>query len=137
LRRLSLVVSVLLCAGCLHQQNRSLGWYAAAVDLSDADGNVEAATVTGRAGSIVLWSWDCWMDYPARAKRLILKPGPVTLRVACEVAGVTDSLFVASLTFDAAPGGTYDAGSSLSRCIVVRDVVSGNVVAGSACRAQR
>ena len=129
-----MLILMLLCGGCVYQQNRSLGWYADEVDLAHQGEVGQPATVTGQAGSILLWSWDCWFDYPARAKRLVLNPGLVSIRVSCEVDGVTDSLFSASLSFEAEPGGVYTAGSALSSCLSVRDVARDRlVVRAAAC----
>jgi len=130
-RLLLLAAALCLQSACVHQQNRSLGWYAEEADLSDPQDGDTVASVSGRSGSLVLWSWDCWMIYPARAHRLIVSPGPLTVRVTCEVDGVTEALFAATLTFEAEPGAHYDAGSALSRCLVVRNVQSGVTVARS------
>lgn len=113
---------LVLGAGCVHQQNRALGWYAEEADVSQPHDGDRAASVAGRRGSLLLWSWDCWMTYPVRASRLIVSPGPVTIRVVCEVDGVTEALFSETLAFEAEPGGRYDAGSALSGCLVVRDL---------------
>ena len=132
-RRLLLlaVLGAGFCAGCVHQQNRALDWYQAEVDLSDGLSPQEAAVVEGSAGFAGLWSWDCFMVYPARAKRLVVSPGPVSVRVWCEVGGLNDWLHRASFSFVAAAGHRYRATTFMSACIYLRDAGTNEVVARS------
>lgn len=120
-----------LISGCIHQQNRALDWYQDEVNLSGALPRPEAVVVEGSAGFAVLWSWDCWMDYPARAKRLVLQPGTVSVRVLCEVGGLNDWLHRATFRFDAVAGHRYRASTFMSACIHLRDQQTNRVIARS------
>jgi hypothetical protein len=129
------VLSAGLFSGCVHQQNRALDWYQEEVDLAGSRAQPETVVVEGSAGFAVLWSWDCWMDYPARAKRLRLRPGTVTVRVLCEVGGLNDWLHRATFSFNAVAGHRYRATTFMSACIHLRDLQANRVVARSkACR---
>ena len=130
----SLLLAILgagLCAGCVHQQNRAVGWYQAEIDLSGGMPPQDAGVVEGSAGFAMLWSWDCWMVYPARAKRLLLRPGTVNVRVWCEVGGLNDWLHRATFSFDAVAGHNYRATTFMSACIHLRDTTTNSIVARS------
>ncbi len=123
------ILGAVLCAGCVHQQNRALDWYQAEVDRSGDTPRRDAAVVEGSAGFAGLWSWDCFIVYPARTKRMILRPGPVSVAVWCEVEGLTDRLHRASFSFDAVAGHRYRATTFMSACIRLRDMETRTIVA--------
>ena len=125
------ILGAALCAGCVHQQNRALDWYQEEVDRSGDIPPQDAAVVEGSAGFAGLWSWDCFLVYPARAKRMILNPGPVSVAVWCEVEGLTDWLHRASFSFDAVAGHRYRATTFMSACIHLRDTTASRIIARS------
>ena len=125
------ILGAALCAGCVHQQNRALDWYQAEVDRSGDTPRQDAAVVEGSAGFAVLWSWDCWMVYPARTKRLVVSPGAVSIHVWCEVGGLNDWLHRASFSFDAVAGHSYRATTFMSACIRLRDTTTNLIIARS------
>ena len=114
--------------------NRAFDMYEDEVDLSTVEGIENAAVVRGSMGETVVWTWDCWITQPARAKRVIVDPGAVYVTVDCEYGGLSKGNYQDSFTIDAIAGHTYKATTGMSSCIKIRDLEARKVIAeGVAC----
>ena len=72
------------------------------IDLSDSE---ETATIRGETLNIVVGHVTCIVAYPARAKKLTINAGNVSIRAECHV--VLEGSDSADFNFDALPGHEY------------------------------
>jgi len=118
------------CFGCT---NRLIGVYTGVSDLSTTVAPEDVATVTANT-----WRFDCAIagPDPARsggkntkpAKKLIVDPGPVEMRVVCESpinSWHTEQVF----EFTATAGHRYRVIYGLSMCMRLQDTASDTIVA--------
>ena len=124
-RYCSLILVAVFCNGCLTSLNRAFDTYEDEVDLSTVEDVESAAVLRGSMGETLFWSWDCWIEYPARAKHVIVDPGFIDITVDCEYGGLSHGWYQTSfVNIDVIAGHTYKATTGFSSCIRLRDVES-------------
>jgi hypothetical protein len=111
--------------------NRATDQYEDTVDLTAGGQTADSATFVGSMGETILFpSWDCYFTSPARAKQLIVDPGPLSVSIRCDWTFTTSGSFAATFDIQATSGHEYraDTGNFVT-CVQLKDVTEGNMVA--------
>lgn len=126
------MVVIIFCAGCASIDavfNPREGH----VDLSDS-ASAGVATIRGSTWDIGVASVDCWIKYPANAKRVRVNAGIVDIFAVCKSIDMGSDLLLenAAFHFEALAGHEYEISQrTCKECIQLRDATANEVVAES------
>ena len=122
---------ITICAGCSTIYNRLTIDREGHVDLSGS-GSAGVATIRGTTFDIGVASTDCWMKYPANAKRVTLDAGMVDIIALCRHTDKSGGspLDTATFRFEAIAGHKYEISSQKCyQCFRLRDATTNELVA--------
>ncbi len=133
------ILAVVFSVGCTTLDNASrhrhyYSDYKDHVDLSDSSAG-GVATIGGSKRTLLgIVGQYCWIESPAKAKRVTVNAGMVDIVAWCEEMDPTrDETWCATATFhfDAIAGHVYEVKMTCDECLRLNDVTANDVVAES------